>query len=48
MLRSEAFRNSHWNIHVSSLESEHVSFCADVRRYGSVVILKHTKVSWTP
>ena len=48
MLRSQAFRNSSWNTIVSSLESEHVSFCADVRRYGSVVILKHTKVSWHP
>ena len=48
MIRSHALRNSSWNINPDVLESEHVSFCRDVRRFGSIVILKHTRVSWIP
>lgn len=45
MLRSKALRQSEW-LATSALRSEHIAFCAAMRRHGDVVVATHIRVWW--
>lgn len=45
LIRTNAYKHSHWGINKAE-DCEHWQFCADVRKYGKIVINRDARVLW--